>query len=126
MGNVRDSLNVLHLHLVYLLIVMIVHELLNLGQILFFFLLLVVSDLFESILVFVDLFVCFLCTEGKAGLIFNVLFHCKILLIFYGSFTPKKKKIKNPATPWKAIKKKRNKNPPICFSILLLEFTLQN
>lgn len=36
-GNVRDSLNVLHLYLVYLLIVMIVQELLNLGQILIFF-----------------------------------------------------------------------------------------
>lgn len=31
MGNVRDSLNVVHLHLVYLLIVMTVQELLNLG-----------------------------------------------------------------------------------------------
>lgn len=35
MGNVRDSLNVLYL--VYLLIVMIVQELLNLGEVQFFF-----------------------------------------------------------------------------------------
>lgn len=38
MGNVRDSLNVLHLHLVYLLIVMMVQKLLNLGQVVCFFL----------------------------------------------------------------------------------------
>lgn len=37
MSNVRDSLNVLRLHLVYLLIVMIVQELLNLGQVLSFY-----------------------------------------------------------------------------------------
>lgn len=37
MSNVRDSLNVLRLLLVYLLIVMIVQELLNLGQVLSFY-----------------------------------------------------------------------------------------
>ena len=70
MGKVRDSLSALHFHLICLLIVMMVQELLNVGQVLGFCSVVVVLDLLRSILDFVHLFVCFLCTEGKSWLDF--------------------------------------------------------
>lgn len=65
--KVRDSLGALHFHLICLLMVQV---LLNLEQVLRFCSVVVASDPLGSISVFIHLFVCFLCTEGKSWLDF--------------------------------------------------------
>lgn len=69
-GKARDSLSALHFHLICLLIIMMVQVLLNLEQVLRFCSVVVASDPLGSIPVFIHLFVCFLCTEGKSWLDF--------------------------------------------------------
>lgn len=68
--KVRDSLSALHFHLICLLIVTMVQVLLNLEQVLWFCSVVVASDPLGSTPVFIHLFACFLCTEGKSWLDF--------------------------------------------------------
>lgn len=67
MGKVRNSLCALHFHLICLLIVMMVHEQLNLGQVLRFCSVVVVSDLLGKILVFAHL-LCVFCLHRREKL----------------------------------------------------------
>lgn len=63
--------------------------------------------------------VCFLFAQkGKADLIFNMLFHCKILSALYWAATSRK------GLPCQLGGKKKNGKKSSCFSILLLELAL--
>ena len=67
-GEGQGFIEALHFHLISLLIARMVQELLNLRQVIRFCAAVVVLNLLGSILVFVHLSVCFLCTEGKSWL----------------------------------------------------------